>query len=156
MESEQGCEAGAVGDFHVKKIILPSGKAVEIVYFDALGGDAQAARTLAEGLDPVVAPLPRTPRLDVCPCCEGELVYPVDWREAESEGWELELRCPSCEWHHRDVYDQAAVESFDDALNAATDTLIDTLERVSRENMKDEIDRFVRALEEGHILPFDF
>ena len=41
-------------------------------------------------------------------------------------------------------------------LNAATDSLIDTLERVSRDNMRAEIDRFVDALQQDHILPFDF
>ena len=55
-----------------------------------------------------------------------------------------------------DVFDQEAVERFDDVLNAATDQLIDTLERVSRDNMRAEIDRFVEALEHDHILPFDF
>ena len=48
------------------------------------------------------------------------------------------------------------MERFDDTLNAATDTLIDALERVSRDNMRDEIDRFVQALQDDHIVPFDF
>ena len=156
VRSEQGTGQASLGDFHVKKIILPSGKAVEIVYFDALGTGDDAVRSLAAGLEPATPPAPNVPRLEICPCCEGELVYPVDWREAEGERWELELRCPSCEWMHRDVYEQGVVEAFDDALNGATDALIDTLERVSRENMREEIDRFVRALEDGHILPFDF
>src|SRR3954451_22612050 len=84
VESEHGCEAGALGDFHVKKIILPSGKAVEIVYFDALGGGDEAAATLAEGLRPDT-PRTSTQALEVCPCCESELVYPIDWREAEAD-----------------------------------------------------------------------
>jgi hypothetical protein len=155
VESEHGCEAGALGDFHVKKIILPSGKAVEIVYFDALGGGDEAAATLAEGLRPDT-PRVAAPALEVCPCCEAALVYPIDWREAESDRWELELRCPACEWRDRSTFDQEAVERFDDVLNAATDSLIDTLERVSRDNMRAEIDRFVEALEQNHILPFDF
>ncbi len=143
-----------MGDFHVKKIILPSGKAVEIVYFDALGDDGAAA-TLADGLRTVAPPLD-TPALEVCPCCTSTLVYPVDWREAEDDRWELELRCPGCEWRERSTFDQESVERFDDTLNAATDTLIDTLERVSRDNMRDEIDRFVQALQDDHIVPFDF
>jgi hypothetical protein len=145
-----------LGDFHVKKIILPSGKAVEIVYFDAVGASEQVARTLTDGLGArVPEPEPQV-RLESCPCCSGELVYPVDWRESESDRWELELRCPSCEWGHRDVYEQDVVERFDDILNTATDRLIDTLERVSRDNMREDIERFVRALEGDHILPFDF
>ena len=74
----------------------------------------------------------------------------------EADRWELELRCPACEWQSRDTFDQETVERFDDVLNAATDSLIDTLERVSRDNMRAEIDRFVDALQQDHILPFDF
>ena len=144
-----------MGDFHVKKIILPSGKAVEIVYFDALGGGDEAAATLAQSLRPDT-PRVVAPALEVCPCCQATLVYPIDWREAESDRWELELRCPACEWRDRSTFDQEAVERFDDVLNAATDSLIDTLERVSRDNLRAEIDRFVEALEHDHILPFDF
>jgi hypothetical protein len=143
-----------LGDFHVKKIILPSGKAVEIVYFDALDSSAELARGVADDLTPIAAPGVR--RLEECPECSSQLVYPVDWREATADAWELELRCPSCEWRHRDVFDQDAVERFDDALNASTDQLIDTLEQVSRDNMRAEIERFVQALENNHILPFDF
>ena len=137
-----------MSDFHVKKIILPSGKAVEIVYFHA---DAPAEHSDAD-----TAAAPHTPGLERCPSCESDLVYPVDWREAEDDRWELELRCPACEWHSRDTFDQETVERFDDVLNAATDSLIDTLERVSRDNMRAEIDRFVDALQQDHILPFDF
>ena len=93
MGPEQGCDAGAVGDFHVKKIILPSGKAVEIVYFDALGATDVVARSLQDEA-PGRSGVP-TRRLETCPCCASELVYPVDWRESEGERWELELRCPS-------------------------------------------------------------
>jgi hypothetical protein len=143
-----------VGDFHIKKIILPSGKAVEIVYFDALLEAVDATRaevkaSQALGLDP-------GPSLEVCPLCESNLVYPLDWREADGDRWELELRCPCCEWRHRDTFDQETVERFDDALNAATDSLIGSLDELSRENMRAEIDRFVDALAHDHILPFDF
>jgi hypothetical protein len=142
-----------LGDFHVKKIILPSGKAVEIVYFDALAaGDAPAAAAA----DVTPAPIAPEHGLECCPRCRETLVYPVDWREAEDGRWELELRCPSCEWRNRGVHDQDAVEAFDDVLNAATDHLIDALEELSRENMREDIERFVAALEGDHILPMDF
>jgi hypothetical protein len=139
-----------MGDFHVKKIILPSGKAVEIVYFHADAdptGPPDAPDTLA---------LPGEPGLECCPGCEGTLVYPVDWREAEGDRWELELRCPNCEWSERSVHTQEAVERFDEVLNAGTDELIESLETLSRENMQADIDRFVRALDCDLIEPFDF
>jgi hypothetical protein len=134
----------AMGDFQVKKIILPSGKAVEIVYFHA---------------EPVVdTAAPATPGhgLEVCPDCSSEFVYPTDWHEAVSGNWELELRCPECEWSDRGEFDQSTVERYDGALNEATDQLIDSLEQLTRENMEAEIDRFVEALSADHIVPFDF
>mgnify|MGYP001003729487 CR=1 FL=1 len=144
-----------MGDFHIKKIILPSGKAVEIVYYDAdASRDEAVDRAVRDALDP--HPATPAPRLDLCPCCGSELVYPIDWREAEGDAWELELRCPNCEERTRGVWGFDVVERFDDALNAATDALIGTLEEVSRENMREDIERFVDALNRDLILPFDF
>jgi hypothetical protein len=70
--------------------------------------------------------------------------------------WELSLRCPDCEWRARDVYDQPEVERYDDVLNDATDRLIEELDRVTRENMTEAVDRFRLALENDGIMPFDF
>jgi hypothetical protein len=133
-----------MGDFQVKKIILPSGKAVEIVYFHA--------ETSTETMPPA-AP---EHGLENCPDCSSDLVYPTDWHEALSGNWELELRCPECEWCDRAEYDQSTVERYDGALNDATDQLIDSLETLTRENMEAEIERFVKALSADHIVPFDF
>lgn len=144
-----------MGDFHIKKIILPSGKAVEIVYYDADDGRDEAVdRAVRDALDP--RPAPSRPQLEHCASCGSDLVYPVDWREAAGDAWELELRCPNCETRERGVWSFDIVERFDDTLNGATDKLIETLEHVSRENMREDIERFVEALEQDHILPFDF
>jgi hypothetical protein len=137
-----------MSDFHVKKIILPSGKAVEIVYFHA---DAPAEQTAADS-----AAAPDVPGLEHCPSCESDLVYPVDWREAEDDRWELELRCPNCEWFARSVHTQDEVERFDEVLNGGTDVLIESLETLTRENMEADIEAFVRALDADLIEPFDF
>jgi hypothetical protein len=134
-----------MGDFQVKKIILPSGKAVEIVYFHAEPTVETGPATSAPGRG-----------LEKCPDCSSELVYPTDWHEAVSGNWELELRCPECEWCDRAEYDQSTVERYDSALNDATDQLIDSLEQLTRENMEAEIERFVSALSADHIVPFDF
>jgi len=141
-----------MGDFHVKKIILPSGKAVEIVYFHAEPAIEAAVQAAECGPSADETSI----RLEICPTCRGELTYPTDWREAEGDRWELELRCPNCEWSDRGVWDQADVERYDAILNAGTDSLIESLERITRENMEAEIERFVDALEHGHIEPFDF
>ena len=41
-------------------------------------------------------------------------------------------------------------------LNDATDRLIEELDRVTRENMSEAVERFRLALESDDILPFDF
>ena len=79
-----------MGDFRVKKIILPSGKAVEIVYFHAEDG---AGGYVAAGTEEL-AELAPVSGLECCGGCAGDLVHPVDWRETADDRWELELRCP--------------------------------------------------------------
>jgi hypothetical protein len=128
------------------------------VYFDATEDqDELARRALVEGLPvPARTEPDATRRLEACRCCTSTLVYPIDWREASNGRWELELRCPNCEWRVRDVFTQEQVERFDETLNVATDRVIDALETATRENMTADIERFVAALEADHIVPFDF
>jgi hypothetical protein len=143
-----------MSDYHVKKIILPSGKAVQIVYFHP--EDALTPQPAAE-IAPSPVSVPDTGHgLEHCPACACDLVHPVDWREAEGERWDIELQCPSCAWTHRGEFPQDVVERYDEALNEGTDALVDALERVSRENMEADIERFIDALHAGHIEPIDF
>jgi hypothetical protein len=137
---------------YVKRVILPSGKAIEVVYFDRAGEDAATVPA------PVAkrAPAPDAPRLHVCPDCESELVYPVEWEEAGPEGWKVARRCPDCEWFDSEVFSQDQVDAFDDALDRGTEALTKDLRRLMRANMADEIDLFVKALHADAILPEDF
>jgi hypothetical protein len=135
--------------FEIKRIVLPGGKVVELIYFQ-LGAQAQPEP------EPVPAAAGPDRSLETCPSCTGRLVCPVDWREVEDERWELELRCPDCDWRSREVFAQEDVDRYDDALCAATDELVDEIERLRREIMEEEIERFVKALDEDLILPFDF
>ena len=123
----------------MKRVALPSGKTIEVVYFSE---EPSGAKTGQE--------------LHVCPDCDSNLVYPVQWREVERCGWEVALRCPNCEWNATDTYGQETVERFDDELDRGTDSLVDDLKRLVAANMEEEIDRFSRALAHDHILPEDF
>ena len=128
----------------VRRVMLPSGKTIEVVYFpgDEVGGEAGAS-----------AP---TRALHVCPECSSELVYPLSWQEAGHTSWELELRCPNCEWEHVDVYEQEVVEVFDEELDEGTEALVRDLRRLAHANMEDEVERFIKALQADAILPEDF
>ena len=128
----------------VKRVTLPSGKSIEVLYF----GDAATAATtpVDTGVD----------SLHVCGECSSSLVYPTDWNEAGTSHWEVELRCPNCEWRGTGVFSQEVVEAFDDELDRGIDVLLADYRALVNSNMEDEIDRFAKALDAGAILPADF
>jgi len=126
----------------VKRVTLPSGKSIEVLYF----GD-QAAEATA---------IPTAQPLHVCGECGSSLVYPTDWQEAGPDHWEVELRCPNCEWRGSGVFSQEVVESFDDELDRGIDVLLSDYRALVNSNMEDEVERFAKALDAGAILPADF
>ena len=133
---------------YVRRVVLPSGRAIEVVYFDNAAPEAvQAAH-----------PVPDLPAEDlhVCPDCEQSLVYPVEWEEADETHWEVSLRCPNCEWSAVGTFAQDTVDRFDEELDRGTEALVRDLKRLTRANMEDEVERFTRALAANAILPEDF
>ena len=104
---------------------------------------------------PPLRPLPPQD-LTLCPRCDRDLVYPVDWEPAGSRGWSISLRCPECEWHSDGVFSQEVADRFDDALDEATQAVLDDLQLLMRANMESQVERFVEALANDWILPEDF
>jgi hypothetical protein len=133
---------------YVKRVTLPSGKSIEVLYFaDQPSGATQApSQVTPTGSDP----------LHICTDCSSNLVYPTDWQEAGPDHWEVDLRCPNCEWRGSGTFHQDIVESFDDELDRGIDVLLSDYRALVSSNMEDEIDRFAKALEHGAILPADF
>jgi hypothetical protein len=148
--------ANPSGDHQLKRIVLPSGKTIEVVYFESLAAETEARRAEA-GIDPVA---PAAPGVDldlhVCPECNSELVYPVAWEEADESHWSITLRCPNCEWGEDGVFAQDDCDRFDDELERGTDALTRDYKRLMTANLADEIERFAQALEVDAILPMDF
>ena len=128
----------------VKRVTLPSGKSIEVLYF----GDtvADAPEQVDSGIE----------SLHICGECSSKMVYPTDWQEAGPSHWEVELRCPNCEWRGTGVFSQDVVEAFDDELDRGIDVLLSDYRALVNSNMEDEIDRFAKALDAGAILPADF
>jgi hypothetical protein len=124
---------------NVRRVVLPSGKAIDVVYYDGRPGGAA----------------PR-PELHVCGSCGSELVYPLEWQEAGSVHWQVTLRCPNCEWAGTGVFEQPDVERFDQELDRGTAALVRDLKRLVRANMEEQVERFAQALRDDHIVPDDF
>ena len=136
---------------HVKRIVLPSGKTIDVVYFsDAV---SEIATPRPSGL-----PQQSDPDLDlhICRECASELVYPTSWEESRARQWRVTLRCPDCEWTLEEVFGQDVVDRFDEVLDLGTEALMDDLRQLTCANMAEEIERFVSALDAEAILPMDF
>jgi hypothetical protein len=132
---------------YTRRVTLPSGRSIEVVYFEPLAAEAAGAAARPE----------RTvDDLTICPECDRDLVYPVDWEEASATHWEVELRCPNCEWSEVGTFDQATVDKFDERLDLGTEALVKDLRRLVQANMEAEADRFAAALAANAILPEDF
>ena len=132
---------------YVRRVVLPSGRSIEVVYFENQPAHAPqpAADSTREHTD-----------LHVCPECDKHLVYPVEWQEASVTHWEVQLRCPNCEWHTVGEFDQDTVDRFDEELDLGTEALVRDLKRLTRANMEEEVERFSSALASDAIWPMDF
>ena len=147
-------------DHQLKRIVLPSGKTIEVVYFDH---PAAAPPALEAAPSASAAAMARTTEphveerdLHVCPDCDSTLVYPVQWEEADESHWHITLRCPNCERTEQGVFGQPQCDGFDDELERGTDALTRDYKRLMTANLAEEIDRFAKALEVDGILPSDF
>ena len=132
---------------YVRRVTLPSGRSIEVVYFEPLAAEAAGHAAM---------PQRAVDDLSICPECDRDLVYPRDWEETSATHWEVELRCPNCEWSEVGTFDQATVDRFDEQLDIGTEILIRDLKRLQQANMEHEIDVFTRALDADAILPEDF
>ena len=130
---------------YIRRVVLPSGKTIEVVYFEDLGTPAEA-----------ITRQPSRTQLHVCDACASTLVYPVDWEESGDDHWEVARRCPNCWWESTGVHAQEAVERFDEQLDLGTEAVVRDLKRLMHANMEDEIERFVAALDVDLIVPEDF
>ena len=132
---------------YIRRVVLPSGRAIEVVYFENIAQTGAAAPL--EGA-------PDVEQMHVCPDCDHGFVYPVEWEEHDATRWEVALRCPNCEWANVGLYDQDTVDRFDEELDRGTEALVRDLKRLTKANMEEEIERFVTALAADAIWPEDF
>jgi hypothetical protein len=119
----------------IRRIVLPSGRSIEVVRF-----------YLDDGAD----------GLHVCTQCGSHLVQPLDWHEAPQGFWELTLHCPNCDWLDEGVFDQDQVDALEEKLDDGLTDMLSDLRRLTQSNMAEEIERFTNALQHDLVLPEDF
>ena len=129
---------GQQASHRIKRVMLPSGKTIEVIHFD----DAPAGPDQGE--------------LHRCLECESELVYPTRWQEESQGSWKVTLRCPECEGVREGVFSQETVDAFDEELETGENALVADLRRLTHANMTAEGERFFAALAADAILPEDF
>ena len=150
----------------IKRVVLPSGKIIEVVYFkdaDRSGAVPRSGAAAAAGDTPRVVGSDQSGAvakpvrdLHVCPECESGLVQPAEWEESGPHDWLVTLSCPNCGTSREGVFSQETVEAFDEELDRGADTLARDYRSLARANMAEEIDRFVAALTADALLPMDF
>jgi hypothetical protein len=138
---------------HIRRIVLPSGKTIEVVCFDHLAAEA-AQIPATEPAGP--AKTGEQGPLHICEACSSHLVYPADWEEAGADAWEVTRVCPNCDWSDTATWSQDLLEEYDEELDRGLEELAADLKRLVRANMAEEIDRFVAALDADALLPEDF
>jgi hypothetical protein len=153
-----------VKGYRTRKISLPGGRVIEIVYFsedaddsaDAAADIVKRALEDAEDAEVVAGGAGSPPPLHVCPSCASDLVYPVAWEESSGSTWEVERRCPNCEWRHIGEFGDEQLASFDEALNDGTEILLIGLRDATRANMEASVERLIDAIKLDLIEPMDF
>ena len=96
--------------------------------------------------------------LDVCVACGRTFVVPAAILEVvpNERRYTVELACNNCGHSRIGTYSEETMEQLDRALDRDQAQLHETAQRVYRENMLDEIERFTAALQADLILPEDF
>jgi hypothetical protein len=129
----------------VSTIDLPSGKVLEVVQPETGRPYTRLRPVASDDRD-----------LCVCEICASDLVEPVEWSAVGPERWRVGLRCPNCEYWTEGVFSQECVDRFDERLDDGTAVLVEDLKRLEQANMREDVDRFIGALNSGAILPQDF
>jgi hypothetical protein len=104
-----------------------------------------------------LAPHPAVGPLHVCTACRQPFIVPVARFGAAGLARDrVQLSCDNCGWSGVAAHDHAALDHLDRVLDEQTAQMVAAVELLAISADIDRIDRFARALHDGHILPEDF
>ncbi len=137
-------------EYFIQRIILAQGQVIDLVCFEE-------GESATEIIEEIMAELQRKKtELETCPLCKSNLVYPVERSQINDVEWKVLLLCPNCSCKRELVVDREAVRELLRNARMGREALIKELDYMERKNMRDEAEKFIRALNEDHILPIDF
>lgn len=93
--------------------------------------------------EPRIPEKPSATGLSVCPSCSSGLVQPIAWAPAALSSWQVDLRCPNCEWHGRAIATQDEVDDFDVALDDGARQMNQALLLATGSAIDAELDRLL-------------
>ena len=148
--------------YRTKKIALPGGKVIEIVYFSepegedvaveasVTGGRTTPTRSTLVGIDDLAR------ELHVCPQCEGDLVYPVSWEERSGDSWRSSAAAPTASGGTSASSPRTRSSSSTTSSTRAPRTCWSALRNFARANMEADVERLIEAIHLDLIEPMDF
>jgi uncharacterized Zn finger protein len=98
----------------------------------------------------------RPSRLERCPRCSEEFVYPVTWTESGPADWWVLLRCGACGAWRDVIASNQAVEAFDRLLDEHVHMIRTAAERLARESLSAQADTLGAALRLDLLTADDF
>ena len=151
-------------DYRSRKVRLPGGREIEIVYLGDVSPEAVESALSGTGneeLDELVAAAIEAvenhrPELWRCGAGRRGLVGPLGNEERGEGVYHLERICPECDHHESGTYGRVDLEEYRDALEEGAEELALTLREMERANMEDDVDRLIRAISSNLIQPIDF
>jgi hypothetical protein len=98
-----------------------------------------------------------TPReLQRCPECRTDFVYPITWTESGPGDWWLLLRCGQCGVRRDVIASNLVVAEYDRVLDRELDRIKCEADRLERESLRAQADRFGTALRLDLLTADDF
>jgi hypothetical protein len=153
-----------MSDYLSRKVTLPGGREIEIVYLGdvrpdtvAAARDGEMTHELGEMVDAALSALDREPpELWRCGDCPGHMVRPIAIEPADGGMFHIERTCPECDWRAEGLHTPEEVEAYHDALEDGAEEMLSALRTMARLNMRDDIDRMIAAIRDDLIQPMDF